>query len=664
MRRLFAVFLLWTLGPGAARAADYLNGDWYILTGTRGVSSSDPTGELAKALAGQNDLKCVAFTADGAWSFLFAAHGIILGGGSPASLATKVPELWKLASDFRALAFRPQGGWVLLYDKNGFAADGIPAGVRARLEQAQKAGAAFRSFAFTPDGGWVLLTERGFEGEGLPKPLSDKLAERSRQGVAVRCVAFTSQGDWFLLDDRNEFVSSNADHPAHKKLAELRAQGQALRWVAFAPGEYTHGYVLDHQPVRRIRAVQTLTLDRPEGGVDRWVVLAPQGPELPRQREVKVALEPAALSLPDAGALKGTGLVSRVTDRPKGFTARATYEMTLYTNRLVPRTAGQPAPERRLPPELLAAYTRVGDDIKAKMFQDFLDRAGLRRGPKEGAVTFARRAFLYVARHFKYGPGTEGVDTVQSGVGDCGGLSWVFVRALRANGVPARALLGRWADSEAPAQGGKPYDGRFHVKPEFFVDGLGWVGADMSGGVTAEGNPFICFGTEGGDFVVLDLDVERVVQLLPEDPPAKVGGGQGMGWWWYTGVAGKPPRTEDHWTVETLDVHPAAKPYRSRWKRPPPTGPHATPKKPIHLMSLRSVREEPPAPTAAPAPRPGVDPPAPKSADAAPPETRARPKAAEDAGGAEFPWLLLGGAGVGVGLLVVLVVFVNRRLGG
>ncbi len=33
----------------------------------------------------------------------------------------------------------------------------------------------------------------------------------------------------------------------------------------------------------------------------------------------------------------------------------------------------------------------------------------------------------------------------------------------------------------------------------------------------------------------------------------------------------------DHWTVETLDQHPAATPYRPSWKRPPPSGPTVLP---------------------------------------------------------------------------------------
>ena len=152
-------------------------------------------------------------------------------------------------------------------------------------------------------------------------------------------------------------------------------------------------------------------------------------------------------------------------------------------------------------------------------------------------------------------PNPDKIDVVQAGKGDCGGLSWVFIRALRANSVPARLLLGRWADSGVPAKDGQPFDGKYHAKAEFFAQGLGWVGVDMSGGVST-GNPLTCFGNEPGDFVVLDLDIERVVPILAGDPPTKLGGTQSM-YFWYWGNAAKVLMNEKNWTVETLEQQPA-----------------------------------------------------------------------------------------------------------
>jgi hypothetical protein len=575
-RSLFAG-LCWLVLAPSANAADYLNGDWYILAGGDAVASSDPTGDVAKALAKEKGLKGLAFNADGDWAFLFGGNGIIYSGGMPPALVAKVPELWKVTGDFKCLAFRPQGGWLLLYDKNGFAQEGLPAGLRERLEKAQKTGETIRSVAFAPDGGWFLLLEKEFFAEGLPKPLHDRVAAHYAARIGVRCVAFDSRGEWFLIDAANNCFAGNVEHPAFKKLSDLRAGGKQLNWIAFCPGEYAHGYRLEHHPVQRVRAVLTQSYSRPEGGVNPWVVLPPQAPELPRQRDVKVALEPESLTVPDLGPLREDVRLCRIADRPKGFTAKTTYEMTLFTNRLVPRLASEAAGAAKLPPEIHAAFTHVTHDMTTKSFHAFLDKARLHKAAQEGAMAFARRTFLYIAKHFTYlYPNPEKEDVVDVGKGDCGGLSWVFVRTCRANGIPARLILGRWAASEVPAKGQEPRNGQYHVKAEAFIEGVGWVGADLSGGVGIEGNPFVCFGQEPGDFIVLDFDVDRLVKKLPEEKPAAIGGSQLYYYWWYTNVAGKEPRVGDeHWTVTVLDRHPAITPVHPSWKRPPPSGPHA-----------------------------------------------------------------------------------------
>ena len=288
-----------------------------------------------------------------------------------------------------------QGGWAVLDDRNELTQEGIPAPVLAPLQAAvndvRKAGGTLRSLAFAPDGGWVLLFGKDFKEHGLPKELSRTLAEHRRKGVGLRCVTFDSAGDWFLLDDSNACFSNNANHPAYKKLQELRTKGETLQWITFTPGLYTHGYTLEHNPVRRIRAVMTFDFASPDGGVDTWAVLPAQAPQLPRQRGVKVSLEPSSVTVPDTGLLKQAVMLSRVSGKPKGFEEKVTYELTLYTNRLIPRLAGQTPRKVDLPADLVKVYTAATDDQTAQVFQEFLDKAKLRRGQNESDLAFARR---------------------------------------------------------------------------------------------------------------------------------------------------------------------------------------------------------------------------------------------------------------------------------
>jgi hypothetical protein len=92
-------------------------------------------------------------------------------------------------------------------------------------------------------------------------------------------------------------------------------------------------------------------------------------------------------------------------------TIRIEYEANLRARRLVRRASGaKPAPplrpispnERRL---ALAAGHQF--DFRSESFQSWLDAREMRRGPNEGEIDFARRAFLYLKREFQHIEGAE-----------------------------------------------------------------------------------------------------------------------------------------------------------------------------------------------------------------------------------------------------------------
>jgi hypothetical protein len=295
-----------------------------------------------------------------------------------------------------------------------------------------------------------------------------------------------------------------------------------------------------------------------QGSVDRWAVFPATFPEMPRQRGIKRTFQPAATPVGDTGPLKQKLHIIRVAGRPKGFEAKVRCELTLCTNRMVPLLAGQSQPDVHLPPATAKIFTPVTSDMTTKVFKDFVARHKLKRGSMESELEFARRTFLVISGHFTYlFPNIEGKDVIEVGKGDCGALSGLFVRVMRANHIPARLLLGHWADSETPVQQRhRPPDNHPHAKAEFFVPSLGWVDADLSGGVNefAQGSPLVCFGNEPGDFIVCDFDIDRRVRIWPKDKPSKLRGIQGF-LFWYQG-SGRNIRTEEHWLVKTIDAHP------------------------------------------------------------------------------------------------------------
>eukprot|EP01113_Clastostelium_recurvatum_P012645 TRINITY_DN1656_c2_g1_i2.p1 TRINITY_DN1656_c2_g1~~TRINITY_DN1656_c2_g1_i2.p1 ORF type:complete len:526 (-),score=105.91 TRINITY_DN1656_c2_g1_i2:45-1622(-) len=131
----------------------------------------------------------------------------------------------------------------------------------------------------------------------------------------------------------------------------------------------------------------------------------------------------------------------------------------------------------------------------------------------EPPLAFAFRAFSILRNKFKYTRMESGdrkaSAAISMGTGDCGSLSAVYVSILRANGIPSRLVVGRWAkdtgtwDMPTPS-GTKPVYHQTHVYAEFWVDGLGWIPTDPSQSVAYDLTPanLAYFGKDSNDFVL------------------------------------------------------------------------------------------------------------------------------------------------------------------
>ncbi len=235
---------------------------------------------------------------------------------------------------------------------------------------------------------------------------------------------------------------------------------------------------------------------------------------------MQTRLDLGGTAVKDLSPLKRPLLLARVPARARelesGIAMRVTYEATLRSRKLKPLAPGSTAP--RVEPLTGAArelaLAALGEiDHKSEAFQAWLTERKLRRIKDETDLAFARRVFLDIRGSHRY-EYRDRMDRRASAVckargTDCGGLSGLFVAALRANGVPSRALYGRWALSAAADDtlGGLPYY-QAHVKAEFYADGIGWVPVDLASAIlhdrSREGLRY--FGNDPGDFLTLHLD--------------------------------------------------------------------------------------------------------------------------------------------------------------
>ena len=154
-------------------------------------------------------------------------------------------------------------------------------------------------------------------------------------------------------------------------------------------------------------------------------------------------------------------------------------------------------------------------DYTDKVFQSWLDKNSLHRRKHETDIAFAKRAFetirpLYVYQ-WLHGEPPACSEVCRRDHADCGRISCLFVSTLRANGIPARALVGHTLDNRPSAD--DPM--HLHVVSEFFATAIGWVPVDMSAAISdhnkAENE---IFGRENGAFMTMHTDVDMLVDSI------------------------------------------------------------------------------------------------------------------------------------------------------
>jgi len=190
--------------------------------------------------------------------------------------------------------------------------------------------------------------------------------------------------------------------------------------------------------------------------------------------------------------------------------------VTSYAGTLRPYHLEAGPPDAAVPaltPEEVALYTAPNRelDFNDPDFQGFLDWAGLRKSAGESDYDFAKKAYYLTARHFsgKSGGPKHLVSLLcRATETDCGGFATFFSAICRANGLPARVLIGRWVNIN-----GAPGDmcAAVHCQAEVWLEGCGWVNVDANqfcNQPDSRADDF--FGRYNGDFVAMHFDVDLV----------------------------------------------------------------------------------------------------------------------------------------------------------
>src|SRR5437667_1529382 len=257
----------------------------------------------------------------------------------------------------------------------------------------------------------------------------------------------------------------------------------SLLLVSAAPSP---AYTLKVAEKERIEAVLTYKIEMPKLVAQEWIVYLAQAPELPGQVQVHTRLEPDGKATFELSPEHRPMMLARLPakGREKEITVRVRYQATLRSRDLVPVKRGKTPPTvAPLPDPVRQVLVETGGDFdwKAEPVQKWVREHQLGRRPVESDIDFARRVFVAIKRNFSYEYKTEmdrhASAVCRSGKTDCGGLSGLLVTILRGHDIPARTLVGRWAQSskaEDTVGNNSPYY-QTHVKAEFYAEGIDWV---------------------------------------------------------------------------------------------------------------------------------------------------------------------------------------------
>lgn len=284
------------------------------------------------------------------------------------------------------------------------------------------------------------------------------------------------------------------------------------------PANLNRGYFMQAKPATRVKAVLTAGVNASSFSAQRWVYFMPVAPDTDGQTVIGLSTDPTSREGNDLSPRRRPLRISEIAGAPnRTHAADFKYELDvqlnrreLLNNRRVRRGAVTPLEPRE---RLLNLRPSTEVDYASPAFAKWKAERQLIRRKREGEIEFGLRAFraLVAAYRYRYIPAQDRSASALCGVSetDCGGLSTLFVAALRSEGIPARVLIGRWAKS---ARQDETLDGnrymQYHVIAVFYAQGVGWVPVDPSSAVLHDRTPtkLRYFGKDVGNFIAFHLD--------------------------------------------------------------------------------------------------------------------------------------------------------------
>src|SRR5262245_29047448 len=191
---------------------------------------------LSEEQARDVELNSIAFTFAGGFTALTGNGTLSWEIGEEAF--DKLGELLKAKHRIKSVGFAPEGGWVVLYDKNGYFPKGIPEDAFNKIVELGKKGADLKSVVFARNGGWVILyNKNSVASKNIPPEAEKALNDLSKRGTPIKAVAFMT----------GPFVPLSSDDQATRdeilfRMNRAEVPGLAIALVNDGKLQWSRGY--------------------------------------------------------------------------------------------------------------------------------------------------------------------------------------------------------------------------------------------------------------------------------------------------------------------------------------------------------------------------------------------------------------------------------------
>jgi len=283
--------------------------------------------------------------------------------------------------------------------------------------------------------------------------------------------------------------------------------------------------------------------------VDELRVYQPWPVEWDAQQDIQVEEISPSPTNKGVDPLFGNGLYHwQMTAKPSrgeaiSFVLRFTFTAYETTTSIDPNDV-QPYDESG---PLYTLYTRSERFIEASDPQ-IVEIANQVAAEKANPYLLARRFYDYVVDTANYqllGKGLLGAKTLATtGNGECGDYSALFVALCRAQGIPARPVVGYWAISGIE---------QTHVWAEFYVEPFGWIPVDPTIGQSEPDRRDYYFGNIDNQRVILNKGYN--IPLHPPGPDDYLAPFLQIPLWWFWGSSGDADSMSierTNWTVTSV----------------------------------------------------------------------------------------------------------------